>query len=211
MFFYEWFSWVTNIIYTSISKILKVVAQYMGGERTVLSFNEALYMVIRSIKLRFGRILVVIVAITASIAYMVSLELLAPIIATTSSPEAVAIYTTLLSITAIVVAIAGTMNSLLILIGERYHEIGTMKSFGARDIHIFKLLILESLILTLIGGFLGYLIGIAIGYGLGGRGDPIYLLGKSIGVSVAIGLIATLYPSYHAAKLSPVEALRVEV
>ena len=183
----------------------------MVEEKTVLSFNEALYMVLHSIRLRIGRILVVIIAITASIAYMNSLELLAPVIAAGTSPEAVEIYTTLLSITAIVVAIAGTMNSLLILIAERYHEIGTMKSFGARDIHIFELLILESLILTLIGGFLGYLIGIGIGYGLGGRGDPIYLLGKSIGVALLIGLIATIYPSYHAAKLSPVEALRVEV
>ncbi|GEM_PF-4628904 len=180
-------------------------------EKTVLSLNEALYMVIHSIRLRLGRIFVVIVAITASIAYMVSLELLAPIIASGMPPEAVSIYTTLLSITAIVVAIAGTMNSLLILIGERYHEIGTMKSFGARDIHIFELLMLESLFLTIIGGFLGYLLGLAIGYGMGGSGDPIYLLGKSIGVSILIGVIATLYPSYHAAKLSPVEALRVEV
>ena len=180
-------------------------------EKTVLSFNEALYMVLHSIRLRLGRIFIVIIAITASIAYMVSLELLAPIIAAGMSPEAVSIYTSLLSITAIIVAIAGTMNSLLILIGERYHEIGTMKSFGARDIHIFELLMLESLFLTIIGGILGYLIGLAIGYGMGGSGDPLYLFIKSIGVAVLIGFIATLYPSYHAAKLSPVEALRVEV
>lgn len=190
---------------------MSILSNTKEFEKTVLSFNEALYMVLHSIRLRLGRIFVVIVAITASIAYMVSLELLAPIIASGMPPEAVSIYTTLLSITAIIVAIAGTMNSLLILIGERYHEIGTMKSFGARDIHIFELLILESLILTLIGGLLGYILGLLIGYGMGGSGDPLYLFGKSISISILIGIIATLYPSYHAAKLSPVEALRVEV
>jgi len=183
----------------------------MVEEKTVLSLNEALYMVFHSIRLRLGRIVIVIVAITASIAYMVSLELLAKVIASNMPPEAISTYTLMLSITAIVVAIAGTMNSLLIMIGERYHEIGTMKSFGARDIHIFELLLLESLILTIIGGFLGYLIGLGIGYALGGSGDPLYLLGKSIAVSIGIGLVATIYPSYHAAKLSPVEALRIEV
>jgi len=168
-------------------------------------------MVLRSIKLRFGRVLVVIIAITASIAYMVSLDLIAPLMASNMSPEAVSIYTMLLSITAIVVAIAGTMNSLLIFIAERYHEIGTMKSFGARDIHVFEILVLETLLLTIVGGLMGYLIGLGIGYAMGGSGNLIYLLLKSFTVSIAIGLISTLYPSYHAAKLSPVEALRVEV
>ncbi len=183
----------------------------MGEDKTVLPFNEALYMVLKSIKLRFGRILVVIIAITASIAYMVSLELLAPVIASGMPPEAVSIYTALLSTTAIVVAITGTMNSLLILISERYHEIGTMKSFGARDIHVFEILMLETIILTIIGGFLGYLIGLSIGYMFGGTGDPLYLFLKAILVSIVIGFISTIYPSYKAAKMSPVEALRVEV
>ncbi len=180
-------------------------------EKTVLPFGEAIYMVLHSIRLRLGRILVVIIAITASIAYMVSLDLLSRILASSIPPNGVGIYLFLLDLTAFIVAAAGTMNSLLIMIAERYHEIGTMKSFGARDIHIFELLMIEALILTIIGGFLGYLIGLGIGYGLGGSGDPVFLLGKAIGVAVLIGLISASYPSYQAARMSPVEALRVEV
>jgi len=180
-------------------------------EKTKLPLSEALYMVVHSVKLRFWRVFLVVVAIAASIAYMVSLDLLAPVIASEVSPGAASAYITLLSITAIAVAVVGTMNSLLILIGERYPEIGTMKSFGARDKHIFELLVLESIILTLIGGLLGYATGLAIGYALGGSGNPLQLMLKALAMSLLIGLIATLYPSYHAAKLSPVEALRVEV
>ncbi len=177
----------------------------------MLPFNEALYMVVRSIKLRFGRILIVIIAITASIAYMVSLDLLSPILASSIPKEGVGIYTFLLDLTAFIVAAAGTMNSLLIMIAERYHEIGTMKSFGARDAHIFELLVLETIILTIIGGFLGYVIGLGIGYGLGGTGDPGYLFGKAMLIAVVIGLISSSYPAYQAARMSPVEALRYEV
>ncbi len=180
-------------------------------ETTVLPFNEALYLVLHSIRLRFTRILIVIIAITASIAYMVSLDMLSAILASNLSPSGAETYTLLLDITAFIVAIAGTMNSLLIMIAERYHEIGTMKSFGARDIHIFELLMLESIILTIIGGFLGYLIGLGIGYGLGGSGDPLYLLEKSLGAAVIIGIISASYPAYQAARMSPVEALRIEV
>ncbi len=180
-------------------------------EKTVLPFNEALYMVVRSIKQRFGRILIVIIAITASIAYMVSLDLLSPILASSIPKEGVGIYTFLLDVTAFIVAATGTMNSLLIMIAERYHEIGTMKSFGARDIHIFELLVLETIILTIIGGFLGYIIGLGIGYGLGGTGDPGYLFGKAMLIAVIIGFISSSYPAYQAARMSPVEALRYEV
>jgi len=180
-------------------------------EKTVLPLGEALYMVVRSIKLRLGRISIVIVAIAASIAYMVSLDLLSSILASSLPPEGVGIYRFLLDLTAFIVAAAGTMNALLIMIAERYHEIGTMKSFGARDIHIFELLVLEALILTIIGGFIGYMVGLAIGYGLGGSGNPGFLLIKALGIALIIGLVSSSYPAYQAARMSPVEALRYEV
>ncbi|ADI32146.1 ABC transporter permease [Staphylothermus hellenicus] len=183
----------------------------MSEEKTILPLSEAIYLVLHSIRLRIGRILIVIVAITASIAYMVSLDMLSSILISNINPQGAEVYMLLLDLTAFTVAAAGTMNSLLIMIAERYHEIGTMKSFGARDIHIFELLMLEAVILTIIGGLLGYIIGIGIGYMLGGSGDILFLLEKSLAVAVIIGLVSASYPSYQAARMSPVEALRVEV
>ncbi len=180
-------------------------------EETVLPLTEAVYMAVRSIRLRLGRILVVIMAIAASIAYMVSLDLLARVLASSIPPEGVGIYMLLLDATAFIVAAAGTMNSLLILVAERYHEIGTMKSFGARDIHILELVLIEATLLTLIGGLIGYLVGLGIGYGLGGSGDPGALFAKAMAVAFIIGIVSASYPAYHAAKMSPVEALRYEL
>lgn len=203
--------WSTYLNKSRKIRIRDAVVQSMSEEKTVLPLSEAIYMVLHSIRLRLGRILIVIIAITASIAYMVSLDMLSSILAASISPGGAGIYTLLLDLTAFTVAAAGTMNSLLIMIAERYHEIGTMKSFGARDIHIFELLMLEALILTIIGGVLGYIIGISIGFILGGSGDIVFLFWKSLGVAVIIGLISASYPSYQAARMSPVEALRVEV
>ncbi len=180
-------------------------------EETVLPFSEAVYMAMHSIRLRLGRILVVIMAITASIAYMVSLDLLAETLAAGIPPEGVGIYMFLLDATAFIVAAAGTMNSLLILVAERYHEIGTMKSFGARDIHILELILIEATLLTLAGGLLGYIAGLAIGYALGGSGNPAALFIKAVAVAFIIGLVSASYPAYRAAKMSPVEALRYEL
>lgn len=201
-------------IYTLLIRIIKqvvVVFVILSNETTKLPLIDLFRLVFRSIKLRFFRITLVIIAITTSIAYMVSLELLAPIIAVSDSPSSTQLYTTALSITASLVALTGTTNSLLILISERYQEIGTMKSFGARDIHIFQLLVLESIMLSFIGALIGYAIGFGIGSALGGRGNPLYLFLKSLLIAVTIGLLATLYPSYKASRIPPVEALRTEV
>lgn len=183
----------------------------LKDEATKLPVNELFKLVFRSIRLRFIRITLVIISIATSIAYMVSLETLASTIASGVSQASHQLYTLALSITASIVALTGTMNSLLILISERYQEIGTMKSFGARDIHIFQLLILESMILSIMGALIGYIVGLGLGYGLGGKGDPTYLFMKSLLIAAMIGFLATIYPSYKASRIPPVEALRTEV
>lgn len=183
----------------------------MVDESTKLPFKETIYLVVSSIKLRFLRVFIVIVAIATSIAYMVALNMLAKVVASTISTSGIAIYTMSLSIVASLVALTGTMNSLLILINERYFEIGTMKSFGARDVHIFTILALESTILSLIGGLLGFTIGFSVGLSLGGSGDVLHLFTRSMALSLIIGFLATVYPSYRASRLTPVEALRSEV
>ncbi|MCL4560144.1 MAG: ABC transporter permease [Chloroflexi bacterium] len=114
----------------------------------------------------------------------------------------------------------GIMNIMLVSVTERTREIGLRKALGARKIDILIQFLTESIMLSLLGGFIGILVawGISsiIGQIAAASGTPIT---PSIGLdaillatlfSSAIGLLFGLYPSNRAASLQPVEALRYE-
>ncbi len=121
------------------------------------------------------------------------------------------------------VCVVTITNSMLIAVFERCNEIGIMKCLGALDRHILLLFLLESTVLGLIGGFLGFIFGglaSVVTYGLQLGFDtvlkvPAYevliCLELSVVLSVSLSIIATLYPAYRAAKLKPVEALSFEI
>ena len=124
---------------------------------------------------------------------------------------------------ALLVCVVSITNSMLIAVYERYKEIGIMKVLGALDQHIMILFLLESTLLGLLGGVLGFIfggIGSIIATSLQVGFDPLNNIplheifscfGLSISLAVGIGIIATLYPAYKAAKLNPVEALSFEL
>lgn len=123
---------------------------------------------------------------------------------------------------ALLVAFVGILNAMLMSVTERFREIGTMKCLGALDGFIVKLFLLESLF----QGVVGTLIGVALGLGLSlgaaaltyGRHAfinlPIGQLFGSVAVSLGIGIGLTVagavYPAWQAARMQPVEAMRVE-
>ncbi|MGO4186294.1 ABC transporter permease [Pseudarthrobacter sp. TAF60_1] len=107
----------------------------------------------------------------------------------------------------------GVMNIMLVTVTERTREIGIRKAIGASRGSIVSQFLIESLIISLIGGVLG----IAAGY----IGSAFPVLGTqpevqwwtvwlSFLVSAAIGLIFGIYPANKAAKLRPIDALRYE-
>lgn len=115
----------------------------------------------------------------------------------------------------------GIMNIMLVSVTERTREIGLRKALGATDRDILSQFLLEAVLLTAIGGFIGIILGsllafiIAIGLskGLGVNWQFIFpwmgaILG--LGVSALIGLVFGGYPAKQAAKKSPIEALRYE-
>ncbi len=109
----------------------------------------------------------------------------------------------------------GVMNIMLVSVTERTREIGIRKSLGARTGSILMQFLSESAIITLLGGVIGILLGVAGAFGvcsLAGFTARISLgtvLGASF-FSSAVGIFFGIYPARKAANLSPIEALRHE-
>jgi len=109
----------------------------------------------------------------------------------------------------------GIMNIMLVTVTERTREIGLRKALGAkRKLIIFQFL-LESAILTLMGGVIGIAFGVVVSYFLSQAMNLPFVVSLwsvflSFGVSGLVGIIFGLYPAQKAASLEPIEALRYE-
>ena len=115
---------------------------------------------------------------------------------------------------ALLVGGIGVMNIMLVSVTERTKEIGVRRAIGARRVDIILQFLLEASMLTGAGGIIGVVVGFLISLLLNALLMPskVPLLFVFIGfsVSVAIGLIAGLYPAFKASRLDPIEALRYE-
>jgi putative ABC transport system permease protein len=116
----------------------------------------------------------------------------------------------------------GISNAMLMTVTERFREIATLKCLGALDGVIMAIFVLESCFLGVVGGLIGAVTGVLLGtsrmlvaFGaLFAEAVPLaqLLTGAALAVVVGIALaaVAAVYPAFRAARLAPMEALRVE-
>ena len=121
----------------------------------------------------------------------------------------------------LLVCVVGIANAILMSVTERYREIGTMKCLGALDSFILKLFLLESIFLGGLGTIIGVLIGLFLaalvklftyGFVIFSATAWVEVLARG-GIAFAIGtslsIVGALYPAHRAARMQPVEAMRV--
>lgn len=125
---------------------------------------------------------------------------------------------------ALIIAVVGVLNTVLMSVMEKLREFGYMRCIGASPLAVFKIVLIETLALCLAGGVIGVTIG-AIGssladqlirnvlpYAPAGRMvtfDPSALV-LTLAVAVGIGALAGVYPSWKASHVPPMEAIRNE-
>jgi putative ABC transport system permease protein len=109
----------------------------------------------------------------------------------------------------------GIMNIMLVSVTERTREIGLRLSVGARDLDVLTQFLVEAVVLSLAGGAIGVLLGVATSYGVRDFMNWTTVVTTqsvllSFGVAAATGVFFGFYPARKAASLDPIEALRYE-
>jgi putative ABC transport system permease protein len=109
----------------------------------------------------------------------------------------------------------GIMNIMLVSVRERTREIGIRKAVGARRRDILAQFLVEALTLSLLGGLIGIVVGLAVSAGIGqlaGWGfqfNPTTIVAAVL-FSLAVGVVFGVWPARQAARLDPITALRYE-
>ena len=119
----------------------------------------------------------------------------------------------LLVVVIIVVGAIGVGNIMLISVLERRGEIGVRRALGARKIHIAAQFLIESMLLTLLGGLAGIVLGLSVVAVVTQVLEwpmtvELSFVGVGLGVTLGVGLVAGMYPSWRASRMDPAEAVR---
>jgi putative ABC transport system permease protein len=122
---------------------------------------------------------------------------------------------TAISFVALMIGGIGVMNIMLVSVTERTKEIGLRKAVGATRTNILSQFLIEAVVLTAIGGFVGLAVGELLSL-LTNKYSPLpayvpaWAIGVGVGISAGVGIVFGLWPAWKAASLDPIESLRYE-
>lgn len=118
--------------------------------------------------------------------------------------------------------IVGVSNIMFVSVRERTHEIGVRRAIGAKPRSILRQIILESVAITTIFGYVGIVLGMLVSEGIGilvGNSNDSPIKDPTVDIAIAVqvtivlivaGALAGLFPAMKSLKIKPVEALRDE-
>ena len=110
----------------------------------------------------------------------------------------------------------GIMNIMLVSVTERTREIGIRKAIGAKKRDILSQFLVESIVISCVGGLIGVGMGVGITRAVGALVESmsgtisVNVVGIAFGFSAAIGIVFGVYPANKAANLNPIDALRYQ-
>jgi putative ABC transport system permease protein len=125
------------------------------------------------------------------------------------------IFAVTIGLVAVFMVVGGVviMNIMLASVTERTHEIGIRKSVGARRRDILWQFLIESAVMSSVGGVTGVLLAVGIAKLVDmvfAASVPPAAVAVGLGLSTGVGLFFGIYPANKAARLDPIEALRME-
>lgn len=121
----------------------------------------------------------------------------------------------LISIITILGSSIALMNIMIVSVTERTREIGVRKALGAKKSTIAFQFFIETLLIGQLGGLVGIILGILVGYAFATAMDFVFVIPwgaimAAFATSFAVAIVSGLYPAVKASKLDPIEALRYE-
>jgi putative ABC transport system permease protein len=120
---------------------------------------------------------------------------------------------------ALIIGTVGVLNTMIMSVFERTKEIGLLRSIGWRKSRVLKMVLLESVTLSLAGAVIGTIGAIALTHLLNQvpaasafvhGGVPIQVVAEGFGIAALVGFLGGIYPAVRATRLAPTEALRHE-
>ncbi len=201
----------------------------MRSDRVHFPVSKAIAFSARSVRIRLGRMVVVVMGVASAVAFVVVLVALGSIMEVVyrktggggGDMESLRKWWILV---ALLISVAGITNAILMSVTERIKEIGTIRCLGAMSRHVVLIFLFEAMFLGLVGGLIGGVLGLAgtygyaiLNYGWGLVHDAmdawtiLGFLGAAVGGSMVLCVLSAIYPVFYAASLEPADAMRYEV